>query len=49
MGKSRFIYGALILGVYAASTFVPLNAGGKQDASPSWVLHKQKVQAEKRI
>jgi hypothetical protein len=47
MGKSRFIY--LLAGIcaYALSGSPPLNAGGKQDSSPAWVLHKQKVQAEK--
>ncbi len=33
--------------VYALSALVPLNAGGKQDASPPWVLHRQKAEAEK--
>lgn len=47
MGKSRFIYIAASICFCAVSTFAPLNAEGNQDASPSWVLHKQKVQAEK--
>lgn len=47
MGKSRFTYIAAGIYVYALAVCAPLNAGGKQNASPSWVLHKQKVQAEK--
>ena len=47
MRKWRFVYIAAGICVYVVSTFAPLSAGGKQDASPSWVLHKQKVQAEK--
>ena len=47
MGKSRSTLPAASICVYALSAFAPLNAGGKQDASPSWVLHKQKAQVEK--
>ena len=47
MRKWRFVYIAAGICVSVVSTFAPLSAGGKQDASPSWVLHKQKVQAEK--
>lgn len=47
MRKWRFVYIAAGICVSVVSTFAPLSAGGKQDASPSWVLHKQKVQGEK--
>lgn len=47
MGNSRFIYIAASICFYVLSASAPLNARGKQDASPAWVLHKQKVQAEK--
>ena len=46
MGK-QIIGVAASICVYAASTLAPLNGSGKQDTSPAWVLHKQKVQAEK--
>lgn len=38
---------ALSIWACVVCTFAPLNAGGKQSASPFWVLHKQKVEAEK--
>lgn len=47
MRKWRFVYIAAGICVSVVYTFAPLSAGGKQDASPSWVLHKQKVQGEK--
>lgn len=47
MRKWRFVYIAAGICVSVVSTFALLSAGGKQDVSPSWVLHKQKVQAEK--
>ena len=47
MGKSRLVYVLAGICAYALSACVPLNAIGKQDASPSRVIHKQKVQAEK--
>lgn len=47
MGKSRFIYIAAGTCVYALAAFALLNAAGKQDASPAWVLHKQTVHVEK--
>ena len=47
MRKWGFVYIAVSICVYAVYTLAPLSAGDKQDASPSWVLHKQKVQAEK--
>lgn len=47
MGKSWSTCAAASILICAVSTFSPLNAGGKQSASPSWVLHKQNVHAEK--
>ncbi len=47
MGKMLSASLAACVWVCALSPFSALEAGGKQDASPSWVLHKQKVQAEK--
>jgi hypothetical protein len=47
MGNSRIIYIAASICFYALWASAPLNARGNQDGSPAWVLHKQKVQAEK--
>ncbi|HEU5232667.1 MAG TPA: hypothetical protein VFU50_07410 [Terriglobales bacterium] len=47
MGNPRFIRMAANICLCALSSAGPLHAGGKQEASPAWVLHKQKVQAEK--
>jgi len=47
MGKPWSISVAASIWACAVFTFAPLNAGGKQSSSPSWVLHKQNVHLDK--
>ena len=47
MGKLRLIWLAASIWACTAAPLSALNAASKQEASPSWVLHKQKVHVEK--